>query len=65
MLLFLTYKNNQRIKFLKRERALKELPPEQRQAALQTSLKREPGRFERFFAKLGLRGVLNHIFPKK
>jgi hypothetical protein len=65
ILLFLTYTSNQQLKNLKRQRELQALPPEQRQAALQTVLKRDEGRFERFFAKLGLRGILSHIFTKK
>lgn len=65
ILLFLTHKNNQRIQLLRREKALKELPPEERQNARLTTLKRAPGKFDRLFAKLGLRGILDHIFPKK
>lgn len=65
VLLFLTAIYNQQIERLARERKLQQLSPEERQAALMTELKRKPGKFEKLTQKLGLRGILGHIFPKR
>lgn len=65
ILLFLTAVNNQKIQQLSREKKLRELPPQQRQDALLTDLKRKPSKFEATTKKLGLRGIFSYIFPKR
>jgi hypothetical protein len=63
-LVFLTYRNNQKIKNIKKERELRKLTPEERQKRLK-ELKRKSTAFDSTIEKYGLRGVLSHIFPKK
>ena len=62
---FLTFRNNQKIKYIKRDKEIRALPPEERQRALQAELRRKPSKFESFTSKYGLRGILSHIFPKR
>lgn len=57
VLLFLIARNNQRIRYVKQERALKETDPAIRQKKLD-ELKQKP-------SKSGLRGIMTYIFPKK
>ena len=64
LLVFLTYRNNQKIKRIKKERELRQLSPDDRQRRLD-ELKRKSTAFDSTIAKYGLRGILSHIFPKK
>lgn len=64
ILIFLTHRNNQKIKRIKTERELRQLAPEERQRRLD-ELKRKSTIFDSIIAKFGLRGILSHIFPKK
>ncbi len=64
VLLFLTYRNNQKIKRIKRDRELQALPPDERQMRVQ-QLKRKSSVFDRILSKYGVRGIFDHIFPKK
>ena len=65
ILVFLTVRNNQKIKYAKHDNELRKLPPNQRQQVIQGKFKRRPGMFESFTKKYGLRGILDHIFPKR
>ena len=64
LLVFLMYRNNQKIKNIKKERELRKLTPEERQKRLK-ELKRKSTVFDSIIEKYGLRGILSHIFPKK
>lgn len=64
VLLFLTYRNNQKIKRIKRDRELQALPPDERQMRVQ-QLKRKSSVLDRILSKYGVRGIFDHIFPKK
>lgn len=63
-LLFLTYRNNQRIKGIKLDRELRSLDPIEREKRLY-ELKSQPKKFKSVSSKYGLSGVLGHIFPKR
>lgn len=63
-LVFLTYRNNQKIKNIKKERELRKLSPEERQVRID-EIKRKPTAIDHRIEKLGLRGIFSHIFPKK
>ncbi len=64
VLLFLTHRNNQKIKHIKRERELRSLSPEQQAEKLQ-AFRRKQSRLDRLLSKYGVRGILAHVFPKK
>lgn len=64
LLLFLTARNNQRIKYIKQTRSLQGLTPEERQKKLD-EIKNNPSGFDKLTAKVGLKGILTYIFPKK
>lgn len=64
ILLFLTFRNNQKIKNITLERELRGLDPEARQKKLE-EIRRQPKKTDSIASKYGLRGILNHVFPKK
>lgn len=63
-LLFLTFRNNQKIKGIKLDHELRSLNPEARAKKLE-ELRSQTNKLERTASKYGLRGILSHIFPKK
>jgi len=64
ILVFLTFRNNQKIKRIKLERELQSLDPEERINKVQ-EFKRKQSKFDKTLSKYGVRGALDHIFPKK
>jgi hypothetical protein len=64
VLVFLTVRNNQKVKYIKQERALRELDPVARQQKI-AELKKNPSKLDTFASKFGLKGILTYIFPKK
>lgn len=64
VLLFLTFRNNQKIKRIKLERELRSLDSVARQHRL-NQLRRRPNKIDSVASKYGLRGILGYIFPKK
>lgn len=64
VLLFLIMRNNQKIQYIKQQRALQETDPETRQRKLE-ALKRKPTRLDKASSRLGVRGIITYIFPKK
>lgn len=64
MLLFLIMRNNQKIQYIKRGRAIREADPIRRQQMLE-DLKRKPSKFDKTASRYGLKGITTHIFPKK
>lgn len=64
VLLFFTFRNNQKIKHIKLKRELRSLSPEEQAIRLQ-ELRRKQSKFDKQLSKYGVRGILDHIFPKK
>lgn len=64
ILVFFTYRNNQKIKNIKKERELRQLSSAERNKRL-SELKRKPTAFDTKIEKFGLRGIFSYIFPKK
>lgn len=64
VLAVLTAKNNQKVRYLKQERALRETDPNKRREKL-AELKKNQSTFDKLTSKIGLKGILTYIFPKK
>lgn len=64
ILLFLTFRNNQEIQRIKRERALKNMSAEEL-AENPELTQRKKSKFEFVIKKLGLRGIFGYLFRKK
>ena len=64
VLLFFTFRNNQKIKHIKLERELRTLSPEDQAVRLQ-EFRRKQSKFDKLLSKYGVRGIFDHIFPKK
>ena len=63
-LLFLTFRNNQEIHRIKREKALRTMSPDEL-AKHPELLERKPSKIERFLKRVGLSGIFGHILRKK
>jgi hypothetical protein len=64
ILLFLTFRNNQKIKGIKLDRELRSLSPAEREKRLH-EIRTQPKKLKSVSSKYGLSGILGHIFPKK
>ena len=64
ILLFLTARNNQKIKYIKQEKALRASNLHEQKKKL-VEFKQNPSVLDKLTAKLGLKGILTYIFPKK
>lgn len=64
VLLFLIAKNNQKIKYAQQQKVLQETDPLKKQQKLK-ELKRSPSKLDKLTSKIGIKGILTYIFPKR